>query len=403
MKRLGTRLALLVALGCAIAPTTGVAQPASALGQMLPDGSLPTGTLSVKVIAGESAKILPGTDVHVTINGDERIARTGPDGRATLPGVPAGATIKVTIKGASGDVSSDTLTMPDNGGARVMLSTVPMIDTSATGAPPPMAAGGAGRPQPRQMSGKARPDPSVPGGELQVLVTYDELFSKTPPVGEPVMLVGYRADEKIAVMVEKTDDTGHVHFKDLDRSGGTVYFAMARLPRGTGVDRMWSVPIQMDPTAGAKAMLSAEARTSTAKPVDDLAMVEPQPVLPSGRVMASIVGVPEDPGTVSLVDAATGKVVMTAKTEPETPAPGSVTVDTSPLTPDKSTGTAVLGIQLAHAGAAGVVPVPDVNVMVRRAPIPPPPAAAPAKAGAGSAGSGSAAPSAGSGSAAPGA
>ncbi len=265
------------------------------------------------------------------------------------------------------------------------------------------------RPQPRQMSGRTRPDPGVPGGELQILVTYDELFSKTPPVGEPVMLVAYRADEKIAVMVEKTDDTGHVHFKDLDRSGGTVYFAMARLPRGGGVDRMWSVPIQMDPTAGAKAMLSAAARTSTDKPVDDLAMVEPQPVLPTGRVMASIVGVPEDPGTVSLVDAATGKVVMTAKTAPELPTPGSITVDTSPISADKSTGTSVLGIQLAHAGPAGVVPVPDVTVLVRRGPIPAPPKseqrhrrgqrqqrgqrqarAAAARAGSSSAGSGSA-------------
>ena len=75
------------------------------------------------------------------VEGMNLVGSTQVQGRATLAGnlcngspaadsvpgmVAAGAVVTVTIKGASGDISSDKLTMPDNGVASVMLSTVPV-------------------------------------------------------------------------------------------------------------------------------------------------------------------------------------------------------------------------------------------------------------------------------------
>src|SRR4029079_8973765 len=114
------------ALALVAAPASVSAQPAAAIGHPLPDKGLPAGTVMVRVIAGDPSKPVTDTEVHVSVAGVDHPARTNAEGRATLPGVAANALVKISVKGASGDVSSDEFPRPSDGGVRVMLTTQPM-------------------------------------------------------------------------------------------------------------------------------------------------------------------------------------------------------------------------------------------------------------------------------------
>ena len=83
------------------------------------------------------------------------------------------------------------------------------------------------------MSGQPRPEQNDPPGMFTVRLTYDD-FKDAPPVGVPVALVGYAADDTIAYAAQQSDKEGRAQFTKLDRSGATAYFAMAQLPRGNG-------------------------------------------------------------------------------------------------------------------------------------------------------------------------
>ena len=175
-------LALALSLG---GLTPAHAQIAAAIGKPLPDSRMPKGTVTVLVIAGTTAKPVGGIDVLFDIGDAERTARTNAAGRANMPNVEAGATVRVTVKGSKGDVSSEAFPMPDAGGVHLLLSTEPFTGGGGGGAGAmaggggpmaggggPMAggagggpmAGGGGRPEPRMMSGRGRPDKGVPGG-----------------------------------------------------------------------------------------------------------------------------------------------------------------------------------------------------------------------------------------------
>jgi hypothetical protein len=229
------------------------AQPAAAIGRPLPDGNLPTGTISVRVVAGSPSSPVVGADVTMLVNGESRMARTDASGRATFGGLPAGAAVQARITDEDKkDILSEPFPVPDEGGVRVMLSTKPFQGTG--GLPPaslggPATGGGGAMPEARQMSGQPRPERNDPAGTFTVRLTYNNLAMKdgkpadsSPPVGEPVMLVGYRSDDTIQVLTQKTDAGGHAAFTGLDTTGGTSYFALASLPRNGGHDRLISVP-----------------------------------------------------------------------------------------------------------------------------------------------------------------
>ena len=345
------------------------AQPAMALGHPLPDGKLDTGTISVRVIAGSPANNVIGTDVTLVVNGTPREARTDDTGHAKFPGLPAGAVVQAKILDADNkEVTSDQFAVPEQGGAAVMLTTKPFVGGGMPGGGGPAGGGGGpmmgggGMPEPRQLSGEPRPEPNDPAGTITARLTYND-FKAPPPVGVPVAMVAYAWDDKITVTVVPTDKDGRATFGNLDRSGGTSYFLMAELPRGSGVDRLYSTPIELAPAAGVRLVLSAEKRDSTAKPVDDLTKLEKQEGVPAGKVHVTLAGVPAVGEPVKLVDATTGKPVAESKSGVAAPDPSHVDAQSQfQALPKAQLGTLAI---IVHGGAGGAdAPLDDIEVKV---------------------------------------
>ena len=355
--------AILIAVGSA---PSAIAQPAMALGHPLPSAQLETGTVSVRVIAGSASNNVSGADVTLVVNGAPRQARSDDTGHAKFPGLTVGATVQAKIKDADGkEVASDQFAVPGAGGVTVMLTTKPfagggMPGGGAAAAQGPMAGGG--MPQPRQLSGEPRPEPNDPSGTITVRLSYND-FSAPAPVGVPVTLVAYSWDDKIAVVTHPSDKDGRAVFGNLDRTGGTAYFAMAQLPRNGGMDRLFSVPVELASNAGVRMVLSAEKRDSTAPPVDDLTKLEKQPKVPSGKVVVALAGVPTVGDVVKLVDAATGKPIAEAKAAAAAPDPSHIQGESQfePL-PNAQLGTLAI---LVHGGpGAKDEPIDDVTISV---------------------------------------
>lgn len=329
------RFVLFTALACAALATLAtegqpaLAQPAMALGQPLPDGSMAPGTVTVRVIAGTPAAAVPDAEVTLTVNGQPQTGKTDGSGRATFHDLPVGAAVQATIVDEQQKPqTSATFTVPPSGGSRLMLSTKPF-----TGAPASHALGGPGgapqgAPEARAMSGQPRPDRGMEPGSLQVRLTYNSLSVQNgaatdpkPPVGEVVTLVGYHSDDTIDVRTQPTDAAGHATFSGLDVSGNTSYFALARLPRAGGVDRLIATPLIPETQAGAKVILSGEKR-EVAEPVDDAMSPQSTPT-PAGKVRVSVEGMPVTT-PVSLIDAATKTVLATATPGQGAPDPRNI-------------------------------------------------------------------------------
>jgi len=320
-------LALALGITAALATTPAAAQPAAALGKPLPSQDLPTGTVSVRIVAGSTAAPVVGTDVTLVVNNTPRVARTDAEGRATFAGLPVGATVMAkvsggdkTIEGGKDEHTSEEFAIPDAGGIKVMITTKPWQAGAAGGAP--FAGGAGGMPNPRQLSGDARPEQADPPGMITVRVTYDDF--KDTPEGVPVVLIGYSADDTTTYKVIGTDKSGRAQFTDLDRSGGTAYFAMTLLPRGGAVDRIMSLPVVLESQVGIRMILSSEKRDSKAPPVDDLAKADPQVATPAGKVRVALEGVADLTATVRLFDAQTKKLLGEAKPETSGPDPTRV-------------------------------------------------------------------------------
>lgn len=322
MNRFVSILAALAIAVVAAPATVATAQPAAAIGHPLPDGQLQVGTISVRVIAGSPSVPVTGADVTLLVNDEPRQARTDAAGRATFAGLAPGATVKATIEDADGkDVSSDAFPVPSEGGARLMLTTKPFGGAgSVPGAEAsgPMM-GGAGMPEARAMSGQPRPERNDPVGTYTVRVTYNDLkmvdgklVDPQPPVGTPVSLVAYAADDTIKVVTKPAGADGLVTFDGLDQTGGTSYFVLATLPRNGASDKLIAVPAVLDAQSGVRCVLSGEKRDSSAPPVDDYQKLLPQDasVTPAGKVRVTLDGVPVDASAkITLYDAATMKPI----------------------------------------------------------------------------------------------
>jgi hypothetical protein len=307
------RFTFVVALACAtlsalsLEPKAVSAQPADAIGKPLPDGAMPTGSVSVRVIAGTPTASVVGTEVTLLVNNEPRMARTDSSGRAMFAGLPAGAMVQAKTLDAEGKpVTSEPFGVPAQGGIKVMLTTKPFAATGAM-------AGAGGVPEARQMSGQPRPDREEPPGQFSVRLTYNNIamvdrkvVDNNPPVGETVTLVGYAADDTITVQVGKVDDKGKATFADLDPSGSVVYFALALLPRAGSFDRvMTQMPIQLDGQMGARVILSGDKRDATSPPIDDVPLSTPTP---AGKLRVTLEETAEL-SAVQLVDATTKAVL----------------------------------------------------------------------------------------------
>src|ERR1044071_5523554 len=122
---LAPMLVSLDALGIvAVVATPAAAQIAAALGKPLPSPDLPVGTVSVRVVAGSAASPVVGTDVTLIVNDTPRVARTDSAGRATFPGLPAGANVVAKVVNEDKvEHPSEQFAVPESGGARVLITT----------------------------------------------------------------------------------------------------------------------------------------------------------------------------------------------------------------------------------------------------------------------------------------
>jgi hypothetical protein len=362
MKRIA-KLAMMLALGIAggaITAPPASAQIAAALNKPLPSPDLPVGTVTVRIVAGSAAAPVVGTEVTLVVNDAPRVARTDSAGRASFPGLPVGATVVAkVIDEDKAEHASDPFPIPDDGGTRVMITTKPWQAGAGGGAP--FAGGAGGMPNPRQMSGEGRAEQSDAAGLLTIRVAYDDF--KDTPEGVPVVLIGYAADDSTSYQLIKTDKAGRVQFADLDRSGGTSYFALALLPRNGATDRVMSAPVVLEAQVGVRMVLSGEKRSSTAPPVDDLGKLDPQIATPAGKVRVAVEGIADVTSTVRLVDAETKKVLGETKpklVESENPrVQGGSRFDANAKLPP---GT--LDVEVAGGPGQEEAPLKDVDVRV---------------------------------------
>ena len=328
------RFILLASLACAVLAVPerpALAQPAFAIGQPLPDGSMAPGTVTVRVVAGTPAAPVADAEVTLLVNGKPQTAKSDGSGRATFREVPAGATVQASIVDEQQKPQTSVeFPVPQSGGTRLMLSTKPFTGAPASHTPGGSGAapGAKGAPDARAMSGQPRPDRGMEPGTYQVRLTYNNLTVQNgaatdsqPPVGETVALVGYRSDDTVEVQTQKTDANGRATFAGLDVSGNTSYFALARLPRADAMDRLVATPLIPETQAGAKLVLSGDKREATT-PLDE-AMTPQSTPTPAGKVRVSIEGVPLT-APVSLIDATTKTVLATATPSQGAPDPRQI-------------------------------------------------------------------------------
>jgi hypothetical protein len=358
------------ALGIAIVPTIASAQVAGAIGHPLPAQDLAPNTVSVKVIAGKISSTIEGTTVTLVVNGTPREARTDSAGRAIFSGLPAGAKVQAKIFDEDKkEIASDEFELSADTGQRLLLSTKPFVPMGGGGAGPMQGGGGAaagGMPEPRQLSGEPRPEATDQPGTYTVRLTYDDLNDKTPPVGVPVYLVGYAADDSITMASGTSDKDGRVTFKDLDRTGATAYFAMAQLTRGDKIDRLVATPAVLDARSGIRLILSSEKRDSTEPAIDDLNKIDKQEGGPKepGKLHVVMQGVPEEGGQVELLAIQPGgqkrtvaKVVATRAP----PNPQDIQAQAQ-FTPKKDMPPHALRVQVHGGGVDANNPIGGVSV-----------------------------------------
>jgi len=361
MKRIGC--SLILGMACAVAGGVPdvVAQPAAAIGKPLPQGDLPAGTVSVRIVAGSTASPVTGTEVTLLVGGEPRVARTDAAGRATFAGLPAGAMVQAKVTAGESEqdaeeIASEPFAVPAQGGVRVLLSTKPfegMGGAPGAGGAGPM--GAMGMPEARQMSGQPRPERTEPAGSYTVRVTYNNLVMKDgrvtdpePPVGVPVMLAAYAADGSVSLQVKPASEEGLVTFDGLDQSGGTAYYAMANLPRAGGHDRLIAIPAIPGSQVGTRVVLSGDKRDATSSPLDDygkLIQRDAASTPPAGKVRITVDGLPPE-GDITLIDAATMKPLGTARPQAGAPDPSLVRgVPNVVPRPDLAAGTFEIEIQ----------------------------------------------------------
>jgi hypothetical protein len=357
---LGRLVLGVAATGALFASSSAIAQPAAAIGRPLASPDLEVGTVSVRVVAGSMSSPVVGTTVTLAVNGTPREARTDAAGRAQFAGLPPGATVAATVIDADkAPHVSEEFPVPGSGGVKVVLTTKPW--QAGEGAGGSGAAGGPGMPNPRQLSGEGRGERSDPPGTLTIRVSYDDF--KDTPAGVPVTLVGYAADATVSYLVSKTDSSGRVQFTDLDRSGGTSYFAMTQMERNGGIDRIVSSPVLLESQTGVRMVLSTEKRDSKSPPIDDLGKADPQQATPAGKVRVTLEGLADKTTKVTLVDIASKQTIGEAQAEVGAPDPSRVQGGAQ-FNADPQLPAGTMDVQVLGGPGQSDDPIPGIEVRV---------------------------------------
>ena len=111
---------------------SGIALPAQQMptpremsGRPLPDGTLPAGTVSVRVVRGGFDKDIPNQPVTFTIDGQNRVVNTDEGGRALVSGVRAGSSVSAHTTVDAERLDSQTFAMGSTGMRIALVATDP--------------------------------------------------------------------------------------------------------------------------------------------------------------------------------------------------------------------------------------------------------------------------------------
>jgi len=90
-------------------------------GMPLPVGDMTPGTVTVRVVRGNVANVIPGQKVDLTVGGETRTAQTDASGHASFENLKIGATVKARTVVAGQTLDSQEFQVPGQGGIRLML------------------------------------------------------------------------------------------------------------------------------------------------------------------------------------------------------------------------------------------------------------------------------------------
>ncbi len=95
--------------------------PKQISGVPLPVADVPVGTVTVRVIRGQLANILPDQTVELTGAGAPKTATTDQAGRATFSDLPPGSRVKASVSVGGERIESQEFAVPAAGGTRLLL------------------------------------------------------------------------------------------------------------------------------------------------------------------------------------------------------------------------------------------------------------------------------------------
>ena len=95
--------------------------PKQMSGRPLPVADLPVGTVTVRVVRGSMANVIPDQPVELSGPPSVLTAKTNEQGRAEFPGLRPGTTVRATTTVNGERLQSQPFTVPASGGIRVAL------------------------------------------------------------------------------------------------------------------------------------------------------------------------------------------------------------------------------------------------------------------------------------------
>jgi hypothetical protein len=176
--------------------------PAKMSGIPRPDGQVPAGTVTVRLIRGELSNRMAGFEVQlVDPKGGVKATKTDVEGRATFEGLAGGPFVARASDGTGQEITSQPIELPSDAGVRVMLV---------------FSAGGPGTPD-----GVARVTSEVAVGTVLVRVQDGE--GKPLPFEEVVLGQMRVGENGVRESHSKTDAKGEIHFSGLDAKPTSGY------------------------------------------------------------------------------------------------------------------------------------------------------------------------------------
>ena len=135
-------VAILIVLAVPAFAQPGMPDLRQMSGVPLPVSDVATGTVTVRVIRGSLANVVPGQEVQLVVGGTSRTGKTNEAGRAEFIGLTPGTRVRATTTVDGERLESQEFAVPAAGGVRLML----VAAAPASAAPAPSATPAPGLP-----------------------------------------------------------------------------------------------------------------------------------------------------------------------------------------------------------------------------------------------------------------